>query len=364
MKQIGCQQLEIPNQFVMIKYDGTEVFNPKVTGLNVNFQGGHGNYVEIHEGSLFKNVTINISYQSKVTIKKTSSLGLNSLVFDAGGRSKNNKIEIDENFFVSAGGRLVVSGTDNASIKVGRDNMWSSGIVVRASDGHQIFDLETFSILNSAKETLIGDDVWLGSSVVVMKGAKIPNGSVVGQSSIVTQKFDEENVVIVGNPGRIVKHNIGWNQDYVWEKNDFEYNDKNNFSIYPVTTSSSHWHSVFVQKDQTQFFELSRRQSSEKTDLHLQFDLDYMLNCGNYLLIFEFETNVSTKFKLFLRNSLGLDAELPIFYTKKDQHRRIVFPFYNKVNNANKINISASHFPELDTILKIYDLRIVSADSI
>lgn len=58
---------------------------------------------------------------------------------------------------------------------------------------------------------IIGNNVWVGSEVTLLKGTVIPDGSVVGYGSIVTKAFDEESVIIVGSPAKIVKRNIRWN---------------------------------------------------------------------------------------------------------------------------------------------------------
>jgi galactoside O-acetyltransferase len=48
----------------------------------------------------------------------------------------------------------------------------------------------------------IGDDVWIGSNVVILPGVTIGNNSVVGAGSVVTRDIPE-NVVAVGNPCRV-----------------------------------------------------------------------------------------------------------------------------------------------------------------
>ena len=47
-------------------------------------------------------------------------------------------------------------------------------------------------------------------NAVILKNSIIPDNSVIGAYSVVAKKFDEENVVIAGNPARICKRNINW----------------------------------------------------------------------------------------------------------------------------------------------------------
>lgn len=46
--------------------------------------------------------------------------------------------------------------------------------------------------------------------MTILKNVKIGSGSVIGINSTVTKSFEEKNVLIVGNPAKIVKNNIKW----------------------------------------------------------------------------------------------------------------------------------------------------------
>jgi acetyltransferase-like isoleucine patch superfamily enzyme len=74
-------------------------------------------------------------------------------------------------------------------------------------DFHQISYHDRVQKDNSIE---IGNRVWIGSNVLVLKGSKIPNGCVVAAGSVVTGAFNKENVLIAGNPARIIKHDIKW----------------------------------------------------------------------------------------------------------------------------------------------------------
>ena len=342
------------NRYVLIKEDGQIIDNPTIEGLSVNFQGS-GSYVEIHEGSKFVNTKINISNDSRVIIKKTHILGIKGLIIGADGRSKCNYVYIDENFHLSDAGRFVCNGTDNQGIRIGRDNMWSSGIVVRASDGHQLFDLESLETENFADEITFGDNVWIGSEVVVMKGVHIPSGSVVGQSSLVTKKFTEENTVIVGNPARVVKHNVGWSQDYVWDSKEAQEQDRDkkssileyydrNYPYWKVDSSSEN-------------LELTRLEADSK-DRWVNFFTKKSLKIDQeYYIVLEYISSVSSQFTIFMTNDNQEIYRTPSFWAKKDQRRKIIFPFTPDIKDITKISLSASHFPE-GTKIDIFDFRV------
>jgi len=54
-------------------------------------------------------------------------------------------------------------------------------------------------------ETIIGNDVWIGANVVVMKGVSISDGAIIGASSVVTKDVPAYSIV-VGNPARVIKY--------------------------------------------------------------------------------------------------------------------------------------------------------------
>ncbi|HEY4400348.1 MAG TPA: acetyltransferase [Lactobacillaceae bacterium] len=204
------------NRYVMIRADGTEVENPTITGLKVHFFGD-GNLVKITEGSVFHGCTVNISNESTLIIHRTHPVGLKYVTFAMAGQSWRNYVEIGENFSVAYTTRFALENTDDARVMIGRNNMWSSEIVIRASDGHQIIDIVTNQVINQAKAIIIGNHVWLGSQAVILKGAVIPDNTIVGQSAVVAGQFTETFTVLAGNSARVVRRGVTWNRKYVIE---------------------------------------------------------------------------------------------------------------------------------------------------
>ena len=52
---------------------------------------------------------------------------------------------------------------------------------------------------------VIGDNVWLGADVIILPGVELGNNVIVGAGSVVTKSFPEDDIVIAGNPARIIK---------------------------------------------------------------------------------------------------------------------------------------------------------------
>lgn len=98
---------------------------------------------------------------------------------------------------------------DNSTILVGDDCLFSNSIDISTTDWHYIID-ERNTIINPEKNVRIGDHVWIGRKVTVCKGCSIPSNSIIGACSVVTKSYDEEGVIIAGDPAVIKKRGVRW----------------------------------------------------------------------------------------------------------------------------------------------------------
>lgn len=55
------------------------------------------------------------------------------------------------------------------------------------------------------KPVVIGNDVWLGANVIILRGVKIGNGCIIGAGSVVRMDVPDY-AVVMGNPAAIVKY--------------------------------------------------------------------------------------------------------------------------------------------------------------
>lgn len=111
-------------------------------------------------------------------------------------------------------GKILVACLEGRSIEIGSGCLFSSEIEIRTSDSHSLLD-EQGKRINQADNISIGDRVWLGSRVLLLKGVELAHDVVVGGGSIVTKKFVDSNCVIAGNPARLVKKNVSWQKERV-----------------------------------------------------------------------------------------------------------------------------------------------------
>lgn len=93
---------------------------------------------------------------------------------------------------------------------------------IRGDDAHSVIDVKTGDVLNKPKHPLIIEDhCWIAADTKITKNAHIHANSIVAANAVVTKDYLEENVVIAGNPARIVKRGVTWNPSncYVMNKN-------------------------------------------------------------------------------------------------------------------------------------------------
>lgn len=173
---------------------------------------GSNNKVITGKNCSLKNVVISI-YGDNNTVTFGDDVAISNVIIEMGFKWHNT----NNNSSLTIGGKTttnhisVIMLEDNSHVKIGENCMFASGIELWATDTHSITDLEG-NLLNYDGNIIIGDNVWVGKDVKICKNAQISDNSVVGFSSVVSSKFTQQNVIIAGNPAKIVKENIKWNR--------------------------------------------------------------------------------------------------------------------------------------------------------
>jgi acetyltransferase-like isoleucine patch superfamily enzyme len=186
-----------------------------------------------HNGSLLSSVSIDIIGDNNVIEIKSSCI-LNSVIFYI--RGNNHSIRIGAGCTFNQGGSIWLEDSgcaldigaessfehvhlavteSGSSMKIGRDCMFAYDIDVRTGDSHSIIDINSRARINYAKDVSIGNHVWVAAHCVILKGAIIPNESVVATGSVVTRQFSQPGIVIAGNPAQVVKEGVTWLRERV-----------------------------------------------------------------------------------------------------------------------------------------------------
>lgn len=96
----------------------------------------------------------------------------------------------------------------NKNISFGDNCILGWNVHIRDCDGHPIF--QNGKHINRSRDVSIGNHVWIGQDVKILKGTIIPTNSIIAMNSCITKKFSQTNTVIGGYPGKIIKENINW----------------------------------------------------------------------------------------------------------------------------------------------------------
>ena len=92
-------------------------------------------------------------------------------------------------------------------ICLGDDVMISRNVVIYDSDFHSILD-EFGNCVNRARNVIVGNHVWIGANVTLLKGAIIGEGSIIGANATITGEI-LENSIVRTSFSKVVKENKG-----------------------------------------------------------------------------------------------------------------------------------------------------------
>lgn len=106
--------------------------------------------------------------------------------------------------FINAGAQIRCGN----SIEIGNDVCLGRNFFVQDSDFHSIYDKEGNEKCNSAP-VVIGNHVWIGANVTVLKGVTIGDNAVIGAGSVITKDVPA-NTAVAGVPGKIICNEIDW----------------------------------------------------------------------------------------------------------------------------------------------------------
>ncbi|KAJ1869844.1 hypothetical protein LPJ57_005455 [Coemansia sp. RSA 486] len=92
---------------------------------------------------------------------------------------------------------------DCARVDIGDDVLFGPGVHIYTAE-HPTDPKKRLEGLESARPVKIGNNVWVGGNAVILPGVTIGNNVTVGAGSVVTKDVPD-NVVVVGNPAKVVK---------------------------------------------------------------------------------------------------------------------------------------------------------------
>lgn len=167
-------------------------------------------------------------FHKKAKIILNGNLVLNANCFKKNGRStivrldKNATLQTNGSFSLFYDCDLIVfegatlelgSGFFNSNVKVrckdrikiGNNVAISHDVTIMDSDAHQV-KYDGYKITNPIE---IGNNVWIGSKALILKGVKIGDGAIIAAGSVVTKDVPA-NSMVAGVPAKVIKQNVQW----------------------------------------------------------------------------------------------------------------------------------------------------------
>ncbi len=123
------------------------------------------------------------------------------------------RLTIGDDFIV--GRNAYVSAEHSFGVAIGNDVIMAQGVFIRGAN-HAYFDLDRpinaqghfarkVAAADGAEYSIvIEDDVWVGVNAMILSGARIGRGSVVGAGAVVTALDAPPYSIIAGNPARVI----------------------------------------------------------------------------------------------------------------------------------------------------------------
>ena len=135
----------------------------------------------------------------EVDFKGKASIGHGSKI------SVRGKLELGDGFNITAESTIVCA----KDIRFGNDCLLSWDVLVMDTDEHPIYNKEGERI-NEDRPIMVGNHVWIGCKCMLLKGAELPDNTILAAGTALRSAFHGEEQIIGGNPPSILKRDVRW----------------------------------------------------------------------------------------------------------------------------------------------------------
>lgn len=183
-------------------------------GLNVKFKG-KDSMVIVHEPfPKFRRCKLVLGSNGSIIIGSSNYRVSKLKVF---ANADYSKCYIGKNCFFFSDSEIILRPEPYKIVSIGNNCMAGKNLQIRTSDAHSVIDLSNNKPMNYGKNVIIGNHVWLGYDVTVLKGVRIADNNVIGTKSVVTKDCMDNCCVYAGIPAKKVKTNVSWDIENPFE---------------------------------------------------------------------------------------------------------------------------------------------------
>ena len=112
-------------------------------------------------------------------------------------------------------GDIQLAAMEGTDITVGEGCLFANAVRLRTGDSHSLLKKSTGARINPSKSITVGNHVWVGTGVTILKGVQVADGCVVGAGSLLAKAYSQPNCVLAGVPAREVKQDVDWTPERI-----------------------------------------------------------------------------------------------------------------------------------------------------
>ena len=148
----------------------------------------------------FERTVLRMSKGAKIIFNGACDIGHGSRI----SVQSNAELILGNYFCITAQSTIICA----RKISFGDRVLISWDVQIMDTDFHKIYENNTR--MNFDDEVVVGDDVWINSRSMILKGCVIPTGCVVGAGSVCNKKYEKINCILAGVPAKVIRENISW----------------------------------------------------------------------------------------------------------------------------------------------------------
>lgn len=187
----------------MIKDERNNVVQDSDSGIKVKiYPSARDCIVKVGQNCRLENFQVHL-YAENLIVEIGSN---NNIRGDAYMKISNARLEIGNfnnirnNVFMNIGGDITIG-----------DNCLFAAVKFRSTDSHKIYDEASGQQVNADSPIFVGNKVWLAEDVLLLGGARVGNGCVVGARSLIVSQLPDK-CLAVGLPAKVVRAGIRWEE--------------------------------------------------------------------------------------------------------------------------------------------------------
>ena len=161
---------------------------------------GRGNQISIGTGSKIDNVEFEVRGDNNFICIGKNVVLRNSIIAVA---DSGSYLSIGDDTVIGRGAKVVA--LESAKIQIGSGCLFSTNVSIMNSDSHSIVDLQDNRRKIVAMDVNIGNHVWMGENVTVLKGSKIQDNVIVGNRSMLMKGHYKCNSIYAGSPAKFIR---------------------------------------------------------------------------------------------------------------------------------------------------------------